>query len=399
MSGAQGMDYNDYSAHRTMVRDAVRTSAFHKAIAAGVKPGDVVLDVGAGSGVLSLFAAQAGAARVYAVERSPEAAAMARHLAAVNGFDSIIHVIDGDVRQVQLPEPVDVIVSEWMGTLGIDENMYGSVLWARDHFLKPDGGRVIPVSVTAMAAPVATAQRVDAAFFAENPWDLDLSALGEAQVNDLLMTRRRVEPGDLAAPARPMWKSTALADPPDAVRETAKTTLAFTATKAADVTALALWFSADLGNGVSLGNAPDEPDTHWGQMLLPLASRLSLAKGDVFHVEVSAWPVGPGPLMFAWDWRVNDGPKTMLDTTGTHQGPPGAQPTAAMFADAGPPQRSALSKFLAVLAMDAAKLADFLADPDGVMAAAKLSPAQAEALKSQDADRIGMALFEQGAPA
>lgn len=392
------MDYDDYSAHRTMVRDAVRTSAFQKAIIAAVKPGDVVLDVGAGSGVLSLFAAKAGAARVYAVERSLQAAAMARHLASVNGFEGIIHVVEGDVRHVELPEPVDVIVSEWMGTLGIDENMYGAVLWARDHFLKPEGGRIIPVSVTAMAAPVATAQRVDAAFFAERPWDLDLSALGEAQVNDLLMSRRRVEPGDLAAPARPMWKSTALTDPPEAVREPARSTLNFSAATAGSATALALWFSADLGNGITLGNAPDEPDTHWGQMLLPLTSRVSLNKGDKLNVDVSAWPVGPGPLMFSWKWRVNDGPETMLDTTGTHQGPPEAQ-GAAIAADAGPPARSALSKFLAVLAMDAEKLAGFLEDPDGVMAAAGLSTAQAGALKSQNADRIGMALFDTGATA
>lgn len=396
------MNYNDYSAHRVMVRDEVRTGAFQKAIEAVVKQGDVVLDVGAGSGVLSLFAARAGAARVYAVERTPEAAAMARQLVHANGFEAIVTVVEGDVRQIAPPELVDVIVSEWMGAIGIDENMYGSVLFARDHWLKPDG-QVIPLSVTAMAAPVAIVQRVDAAFFTDRPYGLDLSALGEPVLNELLMIRRRVEAADLAAPAQPLWTTSALTDTPGVVRETARAELDFTANGPSRVSALALWFTADLGQGVTLSNAPDAADTHWGQMLLPLHTQLELNKGDALHVEVSAWPVGPGPLMFGWKWRVNDGPATLLDTTGSNQGAPGdaakaAEAMTALFAN-GPPARSALAKFLAVLAIDADKLADFLADPDAAMKASGLSAAHVDTLTSRDQDRIGMALFETGEPA
>jgi hypothetical protein len=324
---------------------------------------------------------------------------MARHLVHANGFDAVVTVIEGDIRQIAPPERVDVIVSEWMGAIGIDENMYGSVLFARDHWLKPDGC-VIPASVTAMAAPVAIAQRVDAGFFADRPYGLDLSALGEPLLNELLLLRRRIEPRDLAAPARPLWTTTALSDQPDVVRETARGALEFAVAGDVRVSALALWFTADLGQDVSLSTAPNARDTHWGQMLLPLNTQLTLAKGDVLHVDVSAWPVGPGPLMFAWKWRVNDGPATLLDTTGSHQGSPGdsaqaAEAMTAMFA-AGPPPRSALAKFLAMLAMDAGKLADFLEDPDAAMKSAGLTDAQVNALISRDQNRIGMALFETG---
>lgn len=396
------MNYNDYTAHRVMVRDEIRTSAFQKAIAATVKKGDVVLDVGAGSGVLSLFAAKAGAARVYAIERSPQAAAMAIHLVEANGFGGIIQIVEGDVRQVQPPEQVDVIVSEWMGTVGIEENMYGSVLWARDHWLKPNG-KIIPASVTAMAAPVDIAQRVDTAFFSDKPWGLDLSSLGETMVNELLLHRRRVEPADLAAPERPLWTSVALTDPPDVVRNAAVASVEFKVERDGAATALALWFMADLGQGITLATGPGNPDTHWGQMLLPLVRRVTLTKGDVFNTTITLWPVGPGPLMFAWRWRVNDGPEAQLDTTGTNEGPPGtifpAAFAAAFSGEAPPPPRSALSKFLAMLAMDAGKFADFLADPDAMLAKANLPQDAVDALKSRDQSRIGCALFDVRATA
>ncbi len=132
--------YAEFEVHRTMICDRVRTGAFRRAIDSVVRPGDIVLDVGAGSGILSVFAARAGAARVYAVERT-SAAVLAQELAAANGAAEIVQVIHGDVLDVELPERVDVIVSEWLGGFGIDEGMLVPVIVARDRWLKPQPGR------------------------------------------------------------------------------------------------------------------------------------------------------------------------------------------------------------------------------------------------------------------
>ena len=144
--------YTEFEVHRTMIHDRVRTEAFRRAIDAVVRPGDMVLDVGAGSGILSVLAAKAGADRVYAVEET-SIAVLAHELAVANGVGDIVQVIQGDASEVEPPEPVDVLVSEWLGGFGIDEGMLVPVIAARDRWLKP-GGTMIPSSVTAWVALV-----------------------------------------------------------------------------------------------------------------------------------------------------------------------------------------------------------------------------------------------------
>lgn len=103
------------------LKDEVRTNAFRKAIKEVVKKGDTVIDVGSGSGILSFFAAEAGAKKVYSVEIDHLLAESLRKSIIANKFENIIEVVEGDIAAVDLPKNVDVLVAEIIETGLMDE--------------------------------------------------------------------------------------------------------------------------------------------------------------------------------------------------------------------------------------------------------------------------------------
>ena len=129
---------------KDMLEDQNRMTAYSDAVRLNPESfrGKVVLDVGTGSGVLAMWAAQAGAKKVYAVEAT-HMAVQARRIVAANGLSDVVEVIQATAEEVELPEKVDVIISEWMGYFLLRESMFDSVLHARDKWLKP-GGAMFP---------------------------------------------------------------------------------------------------------------------------------------------------------------------------------------------------------------------------------------------------------------
>jgi protein arginine N-methyltransferase 6 len=132
--------YAHLGIHEDMIKDSVRTDTYRSAILKNPSDfkGKVVLDVGAGSGILSFFCAQAGAKKVYAVEAS-DIADLTKVVVEQNRMSDRIIVIKGKMEDTELPEKVDVIVSEWMGYFLLYESMLESVIVARDKWLKPEG--------------------------------------------------------------------------------------------------------------------------------------------------------------------------------------------------------------------------------------------------------------------
>ncbi|KAL0633871.1 Nuclear SAM-dependent mono-and asymmetric methyltransferase [Maublancomyces gigas] len=128
-----------------MLKDEVRTNSYKNAIYqnAHLFKDKVVLDVGCGTSILSMFAVKAGAKHVIGVDMST-IIEKAREIVEVNGMSDKITLLQGKMEEVTLPvDKVDIIISEWMGYFLLYESMLDTVLLARDKYLAP-GGLIFP---------------------------------------------------------------------------------------------------------------------------------------------------------------------------------------------------------------------------------------------------------------
>ncbi|XP_061362738.1 probable protein arginine N-methyltransferase 6 [Gastrolobium bilobum] len=170
--------YAHLSVHEEMLKDRVRTEAYKAAIMhhQAFISGKVVLDVGCGTGILSIFCAQAGAKRVYAVEAS-NIALQARRVVEANNLSNVVIVLHGRVEDLELSEKVDVIISEWMGYMLLYESMLGSVITARNRWLKR-GGLILPSIARLYMAPFTHPSRYSESIdFWRNVYGIDMSAM------------------------------------------------------------------------------------------------------------------------------------------------------------------------------------------------------------------------------
>ena len=173
--------------HHSMLVDEARTSAFLKALLQEVRPGDVVLDIGAGTGVLSMFAILAGASRVYAIEQGPMAD-IAEEVARRNGADDRVTIINDWSTEATLPERADVLVTETIGNVGFEEGILRWVKDARQRLLKPRA-TIVPGRVSLVAAAVESwddYQEIDR--LRQPLFALDFTAVSDLAAHSLLWT-------------------------------------------------------------------------------------------------------------------------------------------------------------------------------------------------------------------
>lgn len=147
--------------HELMLGDRLRMAAFRAAIGEAVRPGDVVLDLGTGTGILALWALEAGAARAYGLDVSAAVLETAVRRLADAGHGARFRPVHGMSYAVELPERVDVVISETLGNLVDNESCVPILTDARERFLRP-GGVLLPGRAQSYLAPVA-AERAHAA--------------------------------------------------------------------------------------------------------------------------------------------------------------------------------------------------------------------------------------------
>jgi protein arginine N-methyltransferase 1 len=275
------MDGNPYS-HERAILDGIRCDAYQKAIQQTVKPGDVVVDLGAGTGLLSFFAAQAGARHVYAIEVS-SIADVAAELIEANGFRDRITLIRGNSKKVHLPERCNVLVTETLSSFCFDEeNIIESVADARERFLNP-GGQIIPQSADTFLLPFSADSFGVGRLVANDPankpnfYGLDYRLLAKKLLNESRLVPASGKP--ILALSEP-----ALCYHIDFHKETRnpeKTFVPFRVTADGRLDGFLGWFEARLCEGVTLSNSPHLPLTSWWQLYLPAIEQLQYHAGQV----------------------------------------------------------------------------------------------------------------------
>lgn len=269
--------------HRTMLADTRRMTGYRAALRATCAD-RVVAEIGTGLGPLALYALQAGASRVYGVELDPRTLALATQLLAAHGFGPDRFVpICGRSDEIELAEPVDLLVCEILDSIGVGENALFYVEDARRRWLRP-GGAVIP---RALEVDVALA---DSAEFARERafWGRDLTQRGGIDfgpIAEQLLAPRRSLTVD-AAEVLTSWARWQALDL-QAGDPTRRSAVVYTqALRDGTAEGIVVAFRADLGGGIELRTHPEAPPTHWQQGWLPLPGPIDVRAGQVHRIEL-----------------------------------------------------------------------------------------------------------------
>jgi protein arginine N-methyltransferase 1 len=287
-----GWVFGHFGEQERMLADKQRMDFYHAGIARHIRPGDRVIDLGTGTGILAAFAARAGAAKVYAIDHS-RILKRARKLAAHNGVRNV-EFIAAHSKDFTLDEKVDVILHEQMGDWLFNEAMVSNVIDLRDRLLKP-GGLILPSRFDLYCEPVKLRDDRHVPFLWElNVHGYDYSCLERNRPQDPAYYHQHGSDRGLV--------DHLLAEPQPALSFDLQTLveremprevrITRTVSTAGRLDGFAVYFRARLDEDLSLTSSPVDPGRapHWGFLILR-TDRGHFEAGDVIDLtlKVERW--------------------------------------------------------------------------------------------------------------
>jgi protein arginine N-methyltransferase 1 len=277
-----------------MISDSARFDAYAKAISRCVRPGHVVAEIGCGPGVFALLACRAGAKRVYAIE-TEDIIEVARQVAVANDLADRIQFFQSDSRKTELPERVDVIVSDIRGVLPLFNGALASQQDAKKRFLAP-GGVMIP-RLDVVKAAIMECEEIYSELVA--PWSTcvagaELSMPRRLELNTAHGGRIKFE--QLMSESQELCTLDYLGDTDPNVSGK----LSFRAKRGGTAHGICVWFETELYEDIRYSSGPESPVTIYGQLLLPWLEPLVIEEGQEILVTIRANLVGKEYL---WRWE------------------------------------------------------------------------------------------------
>jgi len=277
-----------------MIADTHRIGAYAKAIAAAVRPGDVVAEIGCGPGVFSLLACRAGAKHVYAIDKDA-VIALSKQLAAANGFANQMECLGNDSRAIELPERVNLIVSDIRGVLPLYGNAIRVMEDARQRFLGPRG-IVIPQRDVLTAAVIEAGEFYSAIL---SPWRDSISHIDFSPAVPLILHgcySSKFKPEQLLTTPQ----SWCVLDYATGASVRAAARLRFQAKREGTGHGICLWFETQLFEDIGYSSGPDGSATIYRQMFLPWLDAVRITDGQKIEVQLQADLVASD---YIWRWE------------------------------------------------------------------------------------------------
>lgn len=282
MLGINQLDVLNY--HRFLLtRTGDRLERYRQAIMVAISPGDVVVDLGSGTGILGLLALQSGAKRVYAIEESP-AVDLARALAAAHGQADRMVFFNCRSTLVHLPEPADVLIADVGDLFVMEPGGLQAIADARQRMLRKSA-TIVPATVEFLIAPVEISdlyeRTIDA--WTQTVCGVDLSSLRSYAVNNCYQTTvaRECFLGEPASLARVNFQ--------ERIHEPLLTgEVNLTITQSGVFHGICGWFSAQLAGSITVDNAPGQATTNYPQAFFPVARPLAVERNDTIRVLIQS---------------------------------------------------------------------------------------------------------------
>ncbi len=273
--------------HIPMMNDHQRNNAYLQAIKRAIQNNEFVLEIGTGSGILSMMAVDAGAEKVISCERSQSIAKAAKEILLNNGFSNLVSVINKKSTELtigrELEKKVDLIISEILSSEFVGEGVQSTISDANKRLLK-ENGKMIPESGDMKIALLESNQELKEEFFVERVNGYDLSKFNEYTGNRFLLKNK--QPNTSFLSNEKIAFSYNFYQKENIKKQ--ERILELNVTKNGICLGLITWFKLNLYEDIYLETKPSgSENSHWANPVYTFKQPLNVSKGQTIRVKAT----------------------------------------------------------------------------------------------------------------